>query len=655
MKAILITDNDQDFLDSLAQLLKIRGLTVFKAVTIEQARSILRENFIRMITVDIRMKDDNDYIDILGIRFTQEPEFRYIPKIILTNHPHHKTVIDTVLVNEEGFAPAVGYIEKTDIAMVDEICYLFDKYTSTNDDLKFTWHNGGNFPGLIGFLHPEIPPELHPGHHHELVYLFQKLFPECLEVNILKRLWDRQGIVALSIHAVRPTREEYFIMTCGDPVLIERERVNFELYGPDPDSNTRTRFIRSIRTIHYDSNLWKLVKAPYTNLQSFSEDIQKRQDKSIKDIVTHLFDHSLKEWREIKSAVIETSTINRWHKEILPNYSMPDQEEFSQRIRKVANECIAKRTINNLTLNSDCIRITFKNHTFVDLPNPLAYLFGDKPLPIQQMIVQNAPGRLCPDTIQIDPAGNTWLTDFSSAGEYTIWEPYAFLESELLVRLVDASNFFNLTDLHKSLLLNRRLDTFTQLPAVATEYKKITLAVQAIREAAARNTGNDPLPYAASLFFISASEFCVDDFDTHLKKEYNQYLHRLLTMSMISTLFENSDHLVQHRESSYPRLQLMPETRCVVRGDIEISLSSTEYDILAYLNSKEGKACTRSDILKEALNIKAPIKDQETSLLNTNISRLREKIELTKEPKYLLTIHGMGYRLVTNPSENPGS
>jgi DNA-binding response OmpR family regulator len=655
MKAILIIDNDVDFLDSLAQLLKIRGFTVFKAVTIDQARSILRENFIRMITVDIRMKDDMDTIDILGIRFTQEPEFRYIPKIILTSHPRYETVIETVLENKDGFVPAVGYVDKESFTMLDEICSLFDKYASSNDGLKFNWHNGGNFPGLIGFLHPEILPELHPGHHHELVYLFQKLFPDCLEVNILKRLWDRHGVVALCLHAVKPTREEYFIMTCGDPVMIEHEKVKFDLYGPDPDTITRTRFIRSKRTTHYHANLWKLVDASYTSLQSLSEDLQKRSEKNIKETVMKIFDDSLNDWRDTKPAVTETSDPYRWQKDILPDDLIPDQEDFCLRIQKVANECMAKRTINNLTFDPDCIRLTFINHTSFDLPNPLAYLYGEKPLPVQQTILQNAPGRIDPDTILVDPAGNTWITDFSSAGNYSIWQPYAFLETELLFRFIDAANFLSVHELHKSLLLNRPLNTFSQLPAVAPEHKKIATAVQAIREAAARNTGNDPLPYATSLFFISASGFCTNDFDISVRKEYNQYLHRLLAMSMICTLFRNTGRVVQSEETSYPALRLSTDNRSVIRGKTEIALTQTEYAILGYLFEHKGKVCSKSDIIRSALDYKGPIKDQDARMLNTNISRIREKVELTKENKYILTIHGLGYRLVVNPSEHPGS
>jgi DNA-binding response OmpR family regulator len=656
MKAILIIDNDQDFLDSFAQLLTIRGFIVYKAATIEDARSILRTNFVHMATVDIRMKDDRDDIDILGIRFIQEPEFRYIPKVILTNHPEADTVRSSLIKNLSGFVPAVDYIKKSGgVKMVDQVCEVFDKHATTNEDLKFNWHNGGNFPGLIGFLQPEIPPELHPGHHHELVYLFQKLFPDCLEVNILKRLWDRNGLVALSIHAIKPTREEYFIMTCGDPVMIEHEKVKFDLYGPDPDSLARTRFIRSCRTTHFHANLWKLFEAPYLGLHSLSEDLQKRQEKNIKEVVMKIFDDSLKDWREIKPAVIETSNLNRWQKDILPDCWIPDIEDFCVRIQKVAHECMAKRTINNLTLDSDGIRLTFINHTFIDLPNPLAYLYGEKLLPVQQTIIQNAPGRIHPDTILIDPAGNNWITDFSAAGDYSIWQPYAFLESELLFRFIDTSNFLNVYDLHKSLLLNRPLNTFTQLPSAAPENKRIASAVQAIREAAAKNTGNDPLPYATSLFFISASGFCTNDFDASVRKEHNQYLHRLLVMSMISTLFQNSGGIVQNEESSHPPLRLQSETRSVVRGSAEIALTKTEFDIIAYLFENEGKVCSRNDILKEALDYKGPIKDQDTNMLNTNISRIREKVELTKEAKYILTIHRLGYRLVTNPSENPGS
>jgi DNA-binding response OmpR family regulator len=81
------------------------------------------------------------------------------------------------------------------------------------------------------------------------------------------------------------------------------------------------------------------------------------------------------------------------------------------------------------------------------------------------------------------------------------------------------------------------------------------------------------------------------------------------------------------------------------RGDQVISLTPIEFRLLTYLARHRGQALSRAQIV-EAVWGYAPDLESEKSV-NVHIRRLREKIELKpEEPAIILTVPGIGYRLV---------
>lgn len=92
-------------------------------------------------------------------------------------------------------------------------------------------------------------------------------------------------------------------------------------------------------------------------------------------------------------------------------------------------------------------------------------------------------------------------------------------------------------------------------------------------------------------------------------------------------------------------LVLDSTTGQVRRGDAFISLTPIEFRLLSYLARHRGQAVTRAQIV-EAVWGYAPDLESEKSV-NVHIRRLREKIELKpEEPSIILTVPGIGYRLV---------
>ena len=94
-------------------------------------------------------------------------------------------------------------------------------------------------------------------------------------------------------------------------------------------------------------------------------------------------------------------------------------------------------------------------------------------------------------------------------------------------------------------------------------------------------------------------------------------------------------------------LKINLKTREVrIRGG-EIGLTSTEFDLLAFLAQHAGQVFTRLQLLHE---VQGYTYDSFARTIDTHIKNLRRKIELdARTPQYILTVHGVGYRFAREP------
>lgn len=90
----------------------------------------------------------------------------------------------------------------------------------------------------------------------------------------------------------------------------------------------------------------------------------------------------------------------------------------------------------------------------------------------------------------------------------------------------------------------------------------------------------------------------------------------------------------------------------VVLGDQELDLTSTEYRLLSHLTRNAGRILTPDQILATLWG------DEyvgEHDMLRVNVTRLRQKLgEDSRNPRFIVTIHGVGYMFETNP-DSPNS
>jgi two-component system, OmpR family, KDP operon response regulator KdpE len=92
------------------------------------------------------------------------------------------------------------------------------------------------------------------------------------------------------------------------------------------------------------------------------------------------------------------------------------------------------------------------------------------------------------------------------------------------------------------------------------------------------------------------------------------------------------------------RVRIDLEKRLVTANGEPLSLTPTEYNLLRLLAQNEGKLLTHPTILRE---VWGPAYQEESNYLHVYVSQLRRKIEPDPaRPRYLLTVPGVGYRLV---------
>lgn len=93
-------------------------------------------------------------------------------------------------------------------------------------------------------------------------------------------------------------------------------------------------------------------------------------------------------------------------------------------------------------------------------------------------------------------------------------------------------------------------------------------------------------------------------------------------------------------------LQIDTASRAVRRGDSSIELSTTEFDLLLALASREGQVVTRQTLYDEVWGYE---QDHSSNVIEVFIRYLRQKIDEPFGVKSIQTVRGSGYRLAAEP------
>lgn len=104
-----------------------------------------------------------------------------------------------------------------------------------------------------------------------------------------------------------------------------------------------------------------------------------------------------------------------------------------------------------------------------------------------------------------------------------------------------------------------------------------------------------------------------------------------------------SDNDTPAEERRFGDVRIDPGSREVWVGDRQLNLTRTEFDILDVLSSQPRLALTRRQIIDQVWNAEWVGDDH---VVNVHLANLRRKLgDDPDEPRYLLTVRGVGYRM----------
>ena len=139
-----------------------------------------------------------------------------------------------------------------------------------------------------------------------------------------------------------------------------------------------------------------------------------------------------------------------------------------------------------------------------------------------------------------------------------------------------------------------------------------------------------------------------EDILTGLKLGADDYMVKPFSpkelVARIQTVLRRTETLANPNKLSANNGELLiyPESRQVFLHQIELNLTTTEFDILHALVSTPNKVFSRGDLIEKVKGIEFDGLDRS---IDSHIKNLRHKIEADpKSPNYILTVHGTGYR-----------
>lgn len=102
---------------------------------------------------------------------------------------------------------------------------------------------------------------------------------------------------------------------------------------------------------------------------------------------------------------------------------------------------------------------------------------------------------------------------------------------------------------------------------------------------------------------------------------------------------------VTNDEISFGNISINTKTMTGVRTDHKFSVTQREVELLQFFLSHENEVLSRNKILNKIWGYEY---EGTTRTLDQHIARLRQKIEVEpSHPKYILTVHGVGYRFIS--------
>lgn len=654
---ILLADDNQAFVDVRAAFLRNAGYNVIEADSPSKAENVLRKMHVHLAILDIRMVKEDDENDISGIQLAKNPDFRSIPKIMLTAYPNYQTVTEIFDQNPDEMPPFVQYIAKKEgpKTMLDIVEQVIKKYVRINQKLEIHWNPKRplSFPGLVGMIEPAAPPDQLSVRVSELEDLIRTLFYQFDQVTILQQLWTRKERLALEILTYSQAGEEQFVVVCGTVKTMREELEHYQKLSARLQQTGGLSTLRPAEGVHYALRGRTLPgrQAPGEEIKTLADFYQARPSQ-VKTVVENLLKKTLAPWlQNERSYAAETLAQACCEKfSLKPETISP--EAFHQKLVDLGREFVL-RGLAEVSLVDGRVGVRFPGGRVVRVKEPAGLLYDATLTEGIDVLCHRSPGGIDAETILVDPAGNTWFSDFAEVGTAPQWDGFVSLECSLRFRFADLSDLLGLYDMEKTLLTIKKLGDVPPIDSIDADHRRLAGVLQTIRAQAGVLTGEPALPYLACLYFYAVAPLAT--FDKTQKYSYNEiqlFLYRLLLAGLLAEKIDALNGTPVQAEIvplAVQPLVIKEASREVTIGSNPVDLTKTEYKLLLYFYKHAGKVCLRDDITLDVFTEKGEELLDAESQINTYVGRIRKAIEPDpKNPVYLLTERGLGFKLVTH-------
>ena len=642
MKRILFVDNDPDFLATRAEFLERADFHVSKATTLVDAEKHLRDGWIHLAILDIRMMNDDDEKDVSGMMLINADFTRTITKIVLTSF-NTPLVGDLVRAAQRAQLVTIDVIEKAEgpDALITAVNKAFADHVRINWNLAIDWKARDAF-SLVRLIEPNLEGERLLNRGEELEDLFRRLFYEKDHIRIQRLLWQYDGRVALVVFAFKDgAKPEAFIVVCGQNVIVNEEKRRFNEFAPKAPGETGTKLNATEETTHFAANAYAFANIDLEKTQSLSDIYRFASPKRFKETLTPLFQKTLAEWHQDQPIRQDNSLRYLYHQRLLSSEAFASPAYFETRIQAIEIRAVEHKV--EIERTSDAVSFISGEKVF-SYPNPLPLLFQTPGA--GATLVINVPGDLTGENILADESGHAWLTDFGTAGQAPLYWNYVTLEAVMRFDWVDADNLLRQQEL-EDCLINGEFSK-PDIRGLEPEVRKAAQAIVALRKLAARMGAEDIEYYHLGIFYHALRRLI--DFNPAYplsNAELIRLIHIYLSMAMLAPkiTYGSSDRPVIAARHTSGIAILDRKARLISAGNRTVQLTRQDFALFEYLFNRAGEVCTKKELVSEALQ-----GGYKEDYVHTLVMRIRKDIEDDPEqPHYLVTEPSVGYRLIINP------
>lgn len=675
-KIILLMDNDASFLDTYARLLKEEGYMVLQASTVEAAEALLQQRRLHLGIFDIRMLDEDDQNDLSGLLLARNPAYRHLPKLMLTGYPSYEYVREAMGAAESALPAAVNFISKEEgpAKLLQAVAQAFREHVRINPSLGIHWgEEPVSFAHLAAVSYPGIETHALPELAGALEDLFRKLFFDYRQISFSRLLWHNPGRSAVEVLAYGSAEEQY-VVTLGEPAALEDERSRFQHLAP-PDYSTAV-LVNQLDGLQASASVWRFPGERLAAALPFPEFFTRQTDRPIRLALEDLLVGTLSCWRAHRPDPGGRQTGLTWH----PRGGYAEfaraaagwEEIAAAMTTELTQQAAAQRSGLELQVAGGQVCLQFGKRSSLACPDPVAYLLEESHWEVGAAKSAVAMGMDRLESLLVSENGRVLPTDHGRARLAPCGLDFVALEAGIRFQSLERANLLSLLDFEKQVAAARSLLAGFNANSVEPEYRKAINALGVIRQAAAECCGLDLEAYHRLSLLYSAGELLAPGAQALEgvrlpERAVLRWLHALLYTALLCRQMEGeSPAAVSQKAAPRPAgqmagggqtasqqpaglttgLRVDRVRREVWVGAEKVSLSSTEFDLLAYLEGRRGQICTYREIAQAVFGDAAASEEDEKKRLTTHIYRLRKKIQRDPDNHAgLVNVPGAGYRL----------